>query len=356
LKKIITIFFIVFVIPVFAAPSDLASVQKQILATEVQNKKLEKQVAVSDREVEKTKKQLVGAASKLDKIESERGTILEKISDLDSRRDKLLLAVNAGAGAMDDAAAAMAIMTRNPGSAADSARDYVLTSVLLSGVSDGFDAEITSMQSKIKELEKVLEQRKSQQKKLDKTAKKYAQDKSYLDKLMRTRSAQNEKLKSRQYELQQKLRNLSARAKNLSELTAGISDKEVSSDDSFSWRKMRSPVRGIMLRRFGEKSPLGLVSDGWLIKTRSDALVSAPADGTIEFSDNFKKNGRVIIISHKNSYYSVLTGLASSDVLVGQNVLAGEPIGRMPDGRAEMYLELRRGARAIDPARLFNEP
>ena len=340
----------------YAAPNELAAVKKQITQVEKQNKKIEQQVKTSNREVEKTKKQLVGAASKLDKIENERGAIKDKIQSLDVRRDALTASIVANKGRLTEAAAGLVVISSNPSFSVGDTREYILTSALLTGVSDQFDTEMKSAEKKIEELEKILDARKDQQQKLNKTAKKYAEDKSYLDKLMRTRALQNEKLKSQQYELQKKLHDLSARAKNLSELTAGLSRTEVSADDSFSWRKMRAPVSGIMLRRFGEKSPLGLVSDGWLIKTRTGALVSAPADGRVEFADDFRKNGRVIILSHKNSYYSVLTGLASSDVLVGQEVLAGEPIGRMPEDRAEMYLELRRGTKAVNPAKLFNEP
>ncbi|MCL1892194.1 MAG: peptidoglycan DD-metalloendopeptidase family protein [Alphaproteobacteria bacterium] len=340
----------------FAASGDLAKIQSQIKQTEQQNKQIEQQVKTSDREVASTQKQLVSAADKLSKLEAKRGAIKDKISDLDKRRDELLSSIRANKGRLADAAAGLAIISGNPSFSAADTREYILTSALLTGVSGQFDAEMKSALKKIEELEKILEERKAQQAKLDKTAQKYAEDKSHLDKLMRTRSAQNEKLKSQQYELQKKLRDLSARAKDLSELTAGLAGTRVSADESFSWRKLKAPVSGLMLRRFGEKSPLGLVSDGWLIKTRSNALVSAPADGRVEFADDFRKNGRVLIMSHKNSYYSVLTGLGSSDVLVGQEVLAGEPVGRMPDERAEMYLELRRGTKAVDPARIFNEP
>jgi septal ring factor EnvC (AmiA/AmiB activator) len=357
MRKILSFILCCFlVVPIARAAESLNQVRAQIKQTEQQQKKIEQQVQTSDKEVENTKKQLVSAASKLDKLEGQRGEIKDKIGVLDARRDALVADIRTNRGRLADAAAGLVAISGNPTFAADDTREYILTSALLTGISEGFDAQMKSAAKKVAELEKILDERKAQQTKLDKTAKKYAEDKTYLARLMRTRSAQNEKLKNQQYELQKKLRELSARAKNLGELTAGLSKKEVSADDSFSWRKLKSPVAGIMLRRFGEKSPLGLVSDGWLIKVRNGALVSAPADGRVEFADDFKKNGRVVILSHKNSYYSVLTGLATSDVLLGQEVLAGEPIGRMPETRAEMYLELRRGTKAIDPARLFNEP
>jgi septal ring factor EnvC (AmiA/AmiB activator) len=52
----------------------------------------------------------------------------------------------------------------------------------------------------------------------------------------------------------------------------------------------------------------------------------------------------------------VLTGMEGLDVLVGQDVLEGEPVGHMPQQSPELYMELRRGEAAVDPSRLFPEP
>ena len=50
-----------------------------------------------------------------------------------------------------------------------------------------------------------------------------------------------------------------------------------------------------------------------------------------------------------------MTNLGVVNVMLGQEVLAGEPIGRMDPDKPEMYLEVRRGNKAVDPARLFKE-
>ena len=173
---------------------------------------------------------------------------------------------------------------------------------------------------------------------------------------MKTRSAQNEKLKNQQIEIQKKLKTLSAKAKSISELSAGVGSSEMSSDAKFSKRKLNVPVRGKLVVRYGEKTALGLKSDGWRIRTRGDALVMAPADGVVKFADSFRGFGKVIIMSHKNGYNTVMTNMGSIDALVGQEVLAGEPIGRMNENKPEMYLEVRRGKNSVDPARIFNEP
>ena len=254
-----------------------------------------------------------------------------------------------------DAAASILFVASHPSFDSENMREYVLTSAVLSGAANSFDSEIKSATEKIKELEKVKSQRAIEKEKLDRTAKKYASEKSELDKLLRTRSVQNQKLRSKQSELQKKLRELSARAKTISELSAGVGSSEMSADSRFSFRKLNQPVRGKVIVHFGEKTALGLKSDGWRIRVRGDALVMAPADGEVKFADSFKGFGKVVIMSHKNGYNTVMTNLGVINVMLGQEVLAGEPIGRMDTAKPEMYLEVRRGNKAVDPARLFKE-
>jgi len=340
-----------------ATAPDLAAVNAEINTTEKKSAAVGRAVAESDRNVKDTQRDLVRAADKLDKLENDRAALKKNISDLDARRVALVADIAANRGRIADAAAGLLAVSDAPTFQTDTMREYILTNAVLSGVASEFDKQMKIAAAQIAELEKITADKKEQQKKLDATAKKYAAQRGDLDKLLKTRTAQNQKLRSQQASLQQKLRELSVRAKNLAELTAGVGGGgAVSADASFSARKMRAPVSGRLIRGFGEKSELGVLSDGWYIKTRSNALVTAPADGKVEFADNFRGQGRVLILSHKNSYYSVMAGLGETNVLVGQEVLAGEPVGRMPDDKYEMYLELRRGAGAVDPARLFNEP
>jgi len=338
------------------AQRDLAAVQSQIRQTEQQNRQITTQLARSGREVEQTQRDLVRSAERVNRLEGERTQLSANIAELETQRVRLTESIEENRGRLSESVASILIMSREPVFGTDDAREYVLASALLAGIAEEFSTQMREAAMQIKELEEVQKQKQAQQTRLERTAQQYAAQRTDLDRLLRTRTAQNEQLRSQQYEVQKRLRDLSARARNLSELTAGVSGDQVSVDTSFGNRKLRAPVSGRLTSRFGERSGLGLVSDGWRIRTRADALVTAPADGRVAFADNFRGHGRVLILAHKNSYYSVLAGLATTDVLVGQEVLAGEPIGRMPNSSSEMYLELRRGRRAIDPARLFNEP
>ena len=341
---------------VYSAPSDLAQIQSQIKKTEQQQKKLEEKVKSSDRDVEKTKKDLVRTANKVSDLEEQRGAVSKKISELDAEHEKLTKSLAQNHGRVADAAATILFVSSHPSFDSENMRDYVLTSAVLSGAAQQFDSEIQIATEQIKKLGKIRDDRAIEKEKLDRTAERYATEKQDLDKLLRTRATQNEKLKTEQYTVQEKLRDLSARAKNISELSAGVGSSTMSGDAKFSSRKMNSPVRGHLTVHFGEKTALGLQSDGWRIRTRGDVLVVAPADGTVKFADNFKGFGKVIIMSHKNGYNTVMTNLGTLNALIGQEVLAGEPIGRMDSSKPEMYLEVRRGNKVVDPARLFREP
>lgn len=356
MRKILAVLlvFSVSVVPARGA-TELSKIQAQIKQTEQQNKKIAQQVQTSDRDIAQTKKKLVRAADQVSSLEQQRGDIARKIAELDAQRDQLTAELERNRERIADAAASILFVAAHPSFDSDNMREYVLTSAVLSGAAQQFDAEIQLATQQIAELEKIRQARAIEKEKLDRTAQRYASEKNELDKLLRTRAAQNEKLKNQQHELQKKLRDLSARAKSISELSAGVGSSQMSSSARFSRRKLNLPVRGRVVVRFGEKTALGLVSDGWRVRTRGEALVLAPADGVVKFADSFKGFGKVVIMSHKNGYNTVMTNLGSIDVMPDQEVLGGEPIGRMSSDKSEMYLEVRRGNKAVDPANLFKE-
>lgn len=356
MKKVIALVSVLFVFtgPVFGT-SELSKINAQIRQTEQQNKKLEEQVKASTREVSQTKKKLVKAADKVSSLEDQRSAVAKKIAELDAKRDKIARNMEQNRGRVADAAASILFVASHPSFDTDNMREYVLSSAVLSGAAERFEEEIQQATKQIAELEDIRNKRAIEKEKLDRTAKKYAKEKTELDKLLKTRSAQNEKLKNQHTALKKKLRDLSEKAKSISELSAGVGSSEMSSDSRFSRRKLNLPVRGRVVVRFAEKTALGLKSDGWRIRTRGDALVLAPADGVVKFADSFRGFGKVVIMSHKNGYNTVMTNLGNIDVMLEQEVLAGEPIGRMNPDKPEMYLEVRRGNKAVDPARLFKE-
>lgn len=117
---------------------------------------------------------------------------------------------------------------------------------------------------------------------------------------------------------------------------------------------LRMPATGKVVTLFGEKSrgPDGLTvnrSKGIEISTRANAQVVSPFDGKVVFAGPFRGYGRLLIIEHGEGYHSLIAGFDRLDSVVGQYLLAGEPVGIMGETSPKLYLEMRQNGEAINP-------
>lgn len=122
----------------------------------------------------------------------------------------------------------------------------------------------------------------------------------------------------------------------------------------FSLRRGRlpMPVTGRVVRRFGNTDKLGQPSRGIRIEAAAQAQVVSPHDGTIVFSGPFRDYGLMLILSMGEGYHVLLSGMSRLYGVVGQAVLAGEPIGEMgaiDAARPTLYLEMRHQGEPINP-------
>ena len=76
----------------------------------------------------------------------------------------------------------------------------------------------------------------------------------------------------------------------------------------------------------------------------------AAADGRVAFSQPYGAYGRMVILDHGNSFYTVYGGLGQSDVQVGDWVGMSTRVGTLaPSGPdAIMFFEVRRGTKSLD--------
>jgi septal ring factor EnvC (AmiA/AmiB activator) len=134
------------------------------------------------------------------------------------------------------------------------------------------------------------------------------------------------------------------------------SDEEfaVGSSITLAHGNLRMPASGKVVTLFGEKSrgPDGLTvtrSKGIEISTRANAQVVSPFDGKVVFAGPFRGYGRLLIIEHGEGYHSLIAGFDRLDSVVGQYLLAGEPVGIMGETAPKLYLEMRQDGEAINP-------
>jgi septal ring factor EnvC (AmiA/AmiB activator) len=96
----------------------------------------------------------------------------------------------------------------------------------------------------------------------------------------------------------------------------------------------------------GVNSPQGL----WF-SARGLAQAVAPGDSEVVFAGSYQNLGLVLILEMLGGYHLTLAGLGRIDVHIGDLVLAGEPVGVLPNGStARLYMELRRNGQTVDPA------
>jgi murein hydrolase activator len=86
--------------------------------------------------------------------------------------------------------------------------------------------------------------------------------------------------------------------------------------------------------------------------TVGGASVVAPADSEVLFAGRYHKTGQVLILEMPGGYDLVLAGMDRIDVRPGDQVLTGEPVGRMPriGNGARLYFELRQNGKGVNPA------
>ncbi len=116
---------------------------------------------------------------------------------------------------------------------------------------------------------------------------------------------------------------------------------------------LRLPARGVIVAGFGDRLANGVRSQGLRIATREDARVIAPFEGRVVFAGPFMGYGNLLIIEHRGGYHILLAGLSRIDGTLGQQLLAGEPVGVMGRRQAgntpTLYVELRRLGKPINP-------
>jgi septal ring factor EnvC (AmiA/AmiB activator) len=129
--------------------------------------------------------------------------------------------------------------------------------------------------------------------------------------------------------------------------------------------KLAWPAQGERVRKFGDRDGFGGTSEGIFIATGKQAQITAPADGDVEFAGEFRSYGKLVIVNVGDGYHLLLAGLDTISVTPGQKLAAGEPVGsmgehparatligdRIDDPRPILYVEVRKGANAIDSAK-----
>ena len=214
--------------------------------------------------------------------------------------------------------------------------------------------QIASLDSRRLELESLSDKKSTEMQRAIALSKKRQSDINTLS--QKTKSLQDLIITLEEQSMQEQTRiakQKSKQGKKPTKLTP--TDKPQADPQTFAGRTfpkrggLIAPAHGKISSRFHQIDELGQRTTGIRVQTRHNAQVVAPYDGKVVFTGHYAKYGNMIIIKHSGGYYSILAGMDNPDAFNGQWLLAGEPIGTMGTLAPELYIEIRRKDRAVNP-------
>ena len=122
-------------------------------------------------------------------------------------------------------------------------------------------------------------------------------------------------------------------------------------DSSFQW-----PYRGIIVARYGVDT-YKLANRGINILGDIGDKVLAADYGIVEYANDIRGFGKVVIIKHKNGFTTSYAHLSKINVQLGDIVNKGDYIGNIGDtglvDKSELYFKISYRGRALDPIKLL---
>ena len=181
------------------------------------------------------------------------------------------------------------------------------------------------------------------------------------DQRSRALKAVNAQIRNRNDSIAKLKREAASLEKLVADLRRAMSDLPPTGGQAFEKVRGRLswPVAGKLAARFGQARGGGLKWNGVLIEAPRGTPVKALYDGRIAYADWLQGLGLLVIVDH-GGYMSLYAHNEQIYKAVGDRIATGEAIATVGDsgGRSVpgLYLEIRRGAKAIDPMPWFRRP
>ncbi|HEX9707753.1 MAG TPA: peptidoglycan DD-metalloendopeptidase family protein [Steroidobacteraceae bacterium] len=178
------------------------------------------------------------------------------------------------------------------------------------------------------------------------------------DQRSRALKAMNAQIRTRNDSIAKLKREAAALEKLIADLRQAMRDLPPTGGQAFEKVRGRLawPVPGRIVARFGQSRGGGLKWNGVMIEANRGTAVRALYDGRVAYADWLPGMGLLLIIDH-GGYMSLYAHNEQLYKSAGDRVEGGEAIGTVGDsgGRSQpgLYLEIRRGAKAIDPVPWF---
>ena len=114
-------------------------------------------------------------------------------------------------------------------------------------------------------------------------------------------------------------------------------------------RGFQLPVQGRTIAGFGSIGEAGAPRRGVTLAPAGGAQIVAPAAGRVAFAGPYSGYDNIVILEHAGGWTSLVTGLARTDVSVGETLVGGASLGTATARNPVVTLELRRSGTPVNP-------
>lgn len=326
--------------------------------------------AVADKpssNIKELQKQMVSIAKRLRVGESELARLANKQAKLDARTTDARTKIDENREEIDTLLQSLIRLSRTPPEAViampGELRQTLQAAQLMTNLTEQMQTKTRSLTSLLKKLKsdelalaetrsslqqqnsRLIASQKALAKKLEKRKTEYRKNNKDFAKQIKQAS----RIKKSSHNVKQLVKKLEKKRKRKTAINGLVFTK--------SKGRLDLPVAGRITKYFGQKDGVDQTSRGYHLASATGATVVSPASGEVMFTGPFLDYGNIVILRFDRGYHLLLSGLYSIDCSVGQKVISGEPIGRLKAGKnskADLYMELRKNGKAIDPSPWFS--
>ncbi|MEM8688872.1 MAG: peptidoglycan DD-metalloendopeptidase family protein [Pseudomonadota bacterium] len=386
-----------------AGSGELKGLEDKLKATRAREKTLGAEITALEREAQVLSERLISMAARVQAREAKITAGEERLGQLDLEERALKDQLRRRRKTLADLLAGLQRLEQNPPPALivkpDDALSALRSAMLLGAIVPELKSEATAISRNLSRLVELRSAINREREGLEANIARLGTERDEIETLLAQKQAVATKTRGEQKEYRRLAKSLAKHARNLRSLIAALEKKrrtrleaerklaqklakqELEAEErrkleekrrlavlnaprvrfSRNRSKIGYPAQGEKLYTYGDKKPDGKIAKGIALATRSNAQVTAPADGTVVYAEEFRSYGKLLIINAGEGYHLLLAGLGSITVAAGQTVRAGEPIGTMgteaasgvvgsgaPTNRPVLYVEFRRNGKSID--------
>lgn len=379
-----------------AVKGQLKTIEQELEAKRKAAQSLENEAAQLKTQESQLRREMVAAAAKAQQFETDLTQVEETLATLKEEEAETLKKLNLNREQTVGVLGALERLARNPPQALIaqplSTSDLVRSAILLRAAVPMIEKEANRLNADIQSLVETRTAVEVRRQELAALTDQLKTERKRLDHMLERKKALREKASEESKQASASLKKLTGKAKNLKDVFNKLEKKRLADEAKRreSERQKREaeqkkqedqhktgsaeiaslpvpeggapitkakghlwmPAVGPVVKAYGIPTGTGLTTKGITISTRQNAQVVATYDGRVVYSGPFRGYGQLLIIDHGEGYHTLISGMTRIDSLVGQWLLAGEPVGVMgapQSGKPSLYLEIRKQGQPINP-------